>query len=425
MFSLKWLFPGLGIKRWLIVFILGIVSIGLGLTFLLVQVYRTFDLPDWVYYFSLQPLPRVIRGLIFAALGAGLSLYSLRRLVETLQTALPVGSPKLVDVMVRTRQRNRGPRLVAIGGGTGLSSLLRGLKEQTSNISAIVTVADDGGSSGRLRRSLGVLPPGDFRQCIAALAEAEPLMTQLFEYRFADGDELRGHSFGNLFITALSAITGNFETALRESSRILAVRGQILPSTLEDVTLYAELADERLVDGESVIPHGGSPIEKVYLRPAWAKAYEESVRAIEEADAVLLGPGSLYTSVLPNLLVTGIAEALERTPAYVVYACNVATQPGESDGYTAYDHLEAILKHVPEGVVDCMLASERSFRMPEEWGVDSVSVPPGESTYKGIRVVGADMVDRDRLTRHNPPKLADAILHLLPKRNGRRNGRRS
>ena len=235
---------------------------------------------------------------------------------------------------------------MAIGGGAGLSVLLRGLKEHTDNLTAIVTVADDGGSSGRLRRELGVLPPGDFRNCIAALADAEPLMTRLMQYRFSEGSGLEGHSFGNLFIVAMSGVVGNFEQALRETSRVLAVHGQILPSTLENVTLTAQVSGDQTVRGESNIPESGRSISRVYLEPQEAEAYTEAVQAILEADMVILGPGSLYTSVLPNLLVDGISQAICSSNSLKVYVCNVATQPGETDNYSVEDHAEAIMRHV-------------------------------------------------------------------------------
>src|SRR5439155_16960721 len=272
--------------------------------------YGTVPLPEEAGQATLQFLPRVVRAALFVTLGLVLAFVGLWRLNKSVLDTVSPNGGNLVDQIYNFRYRSRGPKIVAMGGGTGLSTLLRGLKKYTSNVTAIVTVADDGGSSGRLRRELGVLPPGDFRNCIVALAEAEPLMARLFQYRFGKGSDLEGHSFGNLFIVAMSGITGNFEEAIREASRVLAVRGQILPSTLENVTLCAELEDAAHVRGESKISAASLPIRRVYLQPERPAAFPDAVRAILDADLVIVGPGSLYTSILPNLLVDGVAKAL-------------------------------------------------------------------------------------------------------------------
>jgi uncharacterized cofD-like protein len=310
----------------------------------------------------------------------------------------------------------QAPKVVAIGGGTGLSTLLRGLKAYTPHIAAIVTVADDGGSSGRLRRELGLLPPGDFRNCIAALADDEALITQLFQYRFGQGEGLDGHSFGNLFITALAAVTGSFERAILEASRVLAVQGRILPSTLEDVTLVADLkiedgpASSRLtrVQGESAIPKAGWPIERVFLRPEQVRAYPEAVRAILEADLIVAGPGSLFTSILPNLLVQDIRRAVEASPALKLYVCNVATQPGETDGFDVGQHVSAIHHHVGRGLISHVLANSNlvpCLEMPQMQPV-ALQYP----SNPGYRVTAADLVDPDAPWRHESKKLAEQIM---------------
>src|SRR6266508_496238 len=338
--------PGLQVKRWVLLFCVGLVILSLGLTYLFVEFYRTATLPEEAATLTLQFIPRPVRGSIFILSGGLVAFFAFWRLNKSLLDAVrPDGASNLVDTLVSYRFRRRVPRVVAIGGGTGLSTLLRGLKQHTTNVTAIVTVADDGGSSGRLRRELGVLPPGDFRNCIVALADAEPLMSRLFQYRFGQGSGLDGHSFGNLFIVAMSGITGNFEEAIRESSRVLAVRGQILPSTLENVTLCAELVDQHHVEGESKISESTQPIRRVYLQPERPQAYPDAVKAILEADIVIVGPGSLYTSVLPNMLVEGVAKALLSTDALKVYVCNVATQRGETDGFRAQDHVAALERH--------------------------------------------------------------------------------
>ena len=245
------------------------------------------------------------------------------------------------------RERGKGPRIAAIGGGTGLSTFLRGIKERTSNVTGVVTVSDDGGSSGRLRHELGILPPGDIRNCIVALAEAEPLMKELFEYRFTEGNGLAGHSFGNLFIAAMSGVTGNFEQAVSESSRVLKVTGRIVPSTLVDVRLTADMADGTVVLGETNIAASPKRIMDVQVSPANPKAFGAAKDAIRDAELTVIGPGSLYTSLIPNLLIPGIARALIESSEPVVYVCNIATQPGETDGYTLEDHLRAIERHLP------------------------------------------------------------------------------
>ena len=420
----KWLVPGMGIKRWLVLLFLGVTFLALGVAYLLVNVYRELGLPPVFYYITLQFIPRLARAALFGVLGIGAFVVALIQLNRSLLAPfVRPGSEPVVDTVYRHRQRERGPKIVAIGGGTGLSTLLRGLREHTSHISAIVTVADDGGSSGRLRRELGVLPPGDFRSCIAALADSESLTTQLFQYRFSEGKGLDGHSFGNLFIAAMAAVTGSFERALVESSRVLAVRGRILPSTLQNVTLCADLLEEvegrvNRVAGESRITESGGSIERVYLEPGDVRAYPEAIRALLEADLIVLGPGSLYTSIIPNLLVRDIAQAARASRALKIYVCNVATQHGETDHYTAADHVTAMVRHVGEGLVDVVLANDRVdvdlTAMPS--GVGGIVTP---SQPRSAHLVTDDLVDVEYPWRHDSRKLARAVMDVYAQWRGR------
>lgn len=421
--SLKWLIPGMRVKRWLLLSVAGVTLLGLGLAYGLLDLYQAIAVPPRLQpaaeMLTLQPAPQPLRALLFGVLGVALIATGLVGLNRTLLAAVGAEPARdLVDLVDRRRRLRSGPKIVAIGGGTGLSTLLRGLKQHTSNITAIVTVADDGGSSGRLRRSLGVPPPGDFRQCIAALADTEPLMESLFQYRFSDG-ELGGHAFGNLFIVALTGITGSFEGALRASSRVLKVRGQIVPSTLAHVTLFAELEDARVLAGESQVPHASAPIRRVFLEPQDPPAFPEAVAAILDADLVVLGPGSLYTSVIPNLLVPDIAAALVATTAPIVYVANVATQPGETDGYGLREHLGALRRHSGPSRIDWVLANDNvSITLPREWSVAAVRPELDGNGSQGSPVlVTSDLIDEARPTRHDPAKLAQAVVSL-PSRRG-------
>ncbi len=422
---LRLLVPGLRIKRWLGLTLLGLVVLALGLAYLFVELYRSVPLPVEATYLTLQFVPRWLRGLIFVLAGASITALAVLRLNRSL--AVPRARQQtgvgLVDTLVAYRARERGPKIVTIGGGTGLSTMLRGLKDYSENITAIVTVADDGGSSGRLRRDLGVLPPGDFRNCIVALADAEPLMAKLFQYRFGPGTDLEGHSFGNLFIVAMSGITGNFEEAIREASRVLAVRGQILPSTLENVTLCAELEGGTRVMGESKISAATVPIKRVYLQPERPAAFPEAVRAILDADIVVVGPGSLYTSILPNLLVDGIAKALVSTEALRMYVCNVATQPGETDHFGASDHVRALLKHVRGMPIDVVLANDnQSGAIKPEWHVQHVAADVEAIERMGVEVALFDVVNPHNALRHSPERLTTAIAQLYERRRANGNG---
>src|SRR5438477_988566 len=311
----------------------------LGVAYALKEIYQTAHLPSSFFHITLQFLPYWGRAVIFGVLGVGLLGFSYLKLTQSvLGPCWPGNSTaSVVEVIHAFRLRGRGPRVVAIGGGTGLSSLLRGLKTYTSNLSAIVTVADDGGSSGRLRDEYRILPPGDFRQCLIALADAEPLMKQLFDHRFKEGS-LNGHAFGNLFIMAMADVTGNFEQALRESGKVLAVKGTIVPSTLQDVTLVASI-NGGTVEGESKIPKQNAPISHVFLKPDGVQVNPEAVQAILNAELIIAGPGSLYTSILANLLVEGMVEANKASPALKLYICNVVAQPGETDGYRVAAYL--------------------------------------------------------------------------------------
>jgi uncharacterized cofD-like protein len=418
----KWMLPGMRVKRWLLLLLAGVAAIGLGLAYILRDIYQTWTFPPMAYYVTLQFLSRPVRAALFGIAGLSAIAVAIFQLNRSLLDALHLpNGESIVDVLYRQRQRERGPTVVAIGGGTGLSTLLRGVKHYTAHITAIVTVADDGGSSGRLRRELGVLPPGDFRNCLAALANDEALITKLFQYRFAAGAGLDGHSFGNLFIAAMVGITGNFERAIIESGKVLAIQGQIMPSTLENVTLYADLRmaqnDQvlvRRVEGESVIPEQGWPIERVYLKPDEPPAYPGAVRAILDADMIVIGPGSLYTSILPNLLVPDIARAIRASRAFKVYVCNVATQPGETDGFSVEDHLRALEQHVGPGLVDYVLVNSQPVTPPAEANYQMVTVR--EAVPPQYLLLRAELVDAERPWRHDSHKLARALFEAFNKR---------
>ena len=305
--------------------------------------------------------------MVVLAVGVGIFLWGLRRLVGVLLEPFPAHTQPLVELVYQKRSLARGRRIVAIGGGTGQSTLLRGLKQATSNLTAIVTVADDGGSSGKLREELGIAPVGDIRNCITALADAEPTMTRLLQYRFPtdspDAAGLGGHAFGNLLIAALSDIAGDFEEGVRLSNRVLAVRGQVVPVAPVPLTLHAELADGRELDGQSQIMRSRG-IRRVWITPATVEASVDAVEAIRSAELIVLGPGSLYTSLLPSLLVPGIRSALEATSGVRVFVCNVATQPGETEGYTLSEHLAALHAHGVGSLVDVVLANDNTTRSP-------------------------------------------------------------
>ena len=421
----RWLTIGIGVKRWILLAMIGTALIGLGLAYLLVGLYREQALPDVFYYLTLQFLPRWVRAIVVGGSGAGLVALAVYRLSRSLLEPFARGSSiPVAKAMYQYRQRGRGPKIVAIGGGTGLSTFLRGIKAYTSNITAIVTVADDGGSSGRLRQEFGMPPPGDFRQCLAALADDEALTTHLFQYRFSEsgssgqGSGLGGHAFGNLFIAAMSNVTGSFESGLAESSQVLAVRGRVLPSTVTPLVLVADLQDDatrRLmrVEGESVITHTGATIKRLMIRPEDALAYPDAIRAILDADVIVLAPGSLYTSLLPNLLVRGIADAIRAARGPCVFVCNVATQKGETTGYTILDHIEAVEQHVGPGLIDAVIANA-------QMGVNWTGIPAGVGqlisydtvTRPGLPVFGHDIVDESAPWRHDSAKLAQTAVNM-------------
>ncbi len=315
------------------------------------------------------------------------------------------------------RGRDRGPKIAAIGGGTGLSTFLRGIKEVTSNVTGVVTVSDDGGSSGRLRHELGIPPPGDIRNCIVALAEAEPLMKELFEYRFTEGNGLAGHSFGNLFIAAMSGVTGNFEQAVSESSRVLKVTGRIVPSTLVDVRLTADMADGTVVLGETNIAASPKRIMDVQISPAGPEAFDAATNAIRDAELTVIGPGSLYTSLIPNLLIPGIARALIESEEPVVYVCNIATQPGETDGYTLEDHLKAIERHLPGLAIDYVVANSNMKPLGPDFP-SSELVEIGNIAAFPARLITADLMNDGFRGHHDPVKLASVLMDIYYESRG-------
>src|ERR1700736_1874267 len=413
----RWFTPGLHVKRWLVLLMVGMVIISLGIGYALRNVYSSgFRFPGVTYYLTLQFIPYYVRAALFGVLGLSIILFAIYKLTQSvLGPFLPGRDRALSEIIYNYRFLQRGPRVVALGGGTGLSTMLRGLKKYTGNLTAIVTVADDGGSSGRLRQEYRILPPGDFRQCITALADVEPLMTTLFQHRFKEGS-LNGHSFGNLFIMAMAEITGDFEHAIRESGRVLAVRGQIVPSTLRDVTLCATAGSEVRV-GESRVPYGEDRIDRVFLDPGDAPVNPEAEAAILDAELIVIGPGSLYTSILPNLLVDGMVEVMRASPGVKVYVCNVAGQPGETLGYAVTEHLDAIEEHVGGNLFDYVIVNNNlTPALPPsavEAGITRVVFDRDRASRNPVHFILADVVSTRISSHHDPEKLARVIMKRI------------
>lgn len=396
------LLPGTGIRRWLLLGAVGGLIFALGVAYM-VRYYSAVGLPDF--------LPGPVEGFFFLILAVCAVSASSLKLTDMILSARAASLPdeSLRDSMLRLREQARAPRLVAIGGGTGLASLLRGLKS-LAQMTAIVTVGDDGGSSGRLRQELGVLPPGDIRNCIVALADAEPLMKDLFQHRFEAGTTLEGHSFGNLFIAALTAVTGSFEDAVNESGRILNVRGRIVPATLDNVMLYARLDSGETVRGESNIPHAGQRIEQLGIDPHHPTPYCAALESIQDAQLILIGPGSLYTSIMPNLLIPGMADAINAAEGPVVYVCNVASQPGETEGFDVAAHVRAIQTHCPGLRIDYVVANSNMTTL--EPGNPAHLIQLGTFDSPETKLVLTDLMNPEFRTHHDPDKLAAAVMEI-------------
>lgn len=418
----KWLSPGLFVKRWLMISASGVLltALGFAIWVKLTPINRLIDLMTQLISNIARVIPSNISGPLAVFIGLFLVFWGQSRTVDSITEALkPDNEEELVDALIARKRLNKGPKIVVVGGGTGLSTLLRGLKEYSGHITAIVTVADDGGSSGRLRREIGVLPPGDIRNCIAALADEEKLLTELFQYRFTAGDGLIGHSFGNLFLTAMTEITGgDMEQAISASSKVLAVRGRVLPATLADVSLWAEMSDGRIIQGESNIPDAKGKIVKVGCTPANPPALPAVIKAIREADYIIIGPGSLYTSVIPNLLVPEIREAIANSKAPRVYVCNIMTQPGETEGYSVSDHIRSIDQACGKRLFDAVVVHRRipSAQTLIKYAQENshpVFLDREDVIKLGRRIIPANIMEENEETgyvRHNPQRLAKILL---------------
>ena len=434
-----WLQPGMRVKRWGTLAVLGLAGMILSVAVGLVWAYRSYYFQLQANYPILRPLtlqfiPHPWRELSLLVVGLAVTSYAAYRLNRSLITPLlarEASGRALSQIVAEHRFGPARPAfgIVAVGGGTGLSSLLRGLKKHDAGITAIVTVADDGGSTGRLREEFDIPAPGDIRNCIAALADDEALVTRLFQHRFqGDGSTLSGHSFGNLFITALTRTTGSFERAVEEASQVLNIRGRVLPATLENVRLSAELSDGRVLHGESSVgEHGprGVRIDRMFLTPRHPEAHAPALGAILNADLIVLGPGSLFTSVVPNLLVAGIPEAIRWSEATVVYVCNVATQPGETDTFDAADHVRVIVEHLGAGRLDAVLVNANPASIMAARGDESIlPVVAGTlaSEHLGVEIVARDLVSDVNPLRHDPDKLAAVLMELVRARPARRTG---
>ena len=405
----KWLYPGIRIKRWIFLSILGVAVVILGAGRFISEELLLF---------------KVVDGLLIL-LGIGIIITGVRSMIQSfLSIFLPYFGEELVDIVYKKRCLERGPRIVAIGGGHGLATLLMGLKEYTNNLKAIVTVADSGGSTGRLREEFDVIAPGDIRNCIVALANAPSLMSELFQYRFDKDSELKGHNFGNLFITAMTQLTGDFKKAVEESSKVLAIRGKVIPSTLNKVNLVAEYKDGTQVVGEAKIPEKGAPIKRVFLVPTATdrsgkiQPTPEVIEAIKNAQVIVIGPGSLFTSILPNLVIKEIADAIAKSSALKVYVCNVMTQHGETDDYRASDHLRTLIEHTSRKIVDYCVVNNK---IPEESLLakykqeKAFAIMADSLKIKGMgyKIIEGNIIHTTDFVRHDSDRLARVIINAF------------
>ncbi len=400
---MKWFYPGMRVKRWIFMAIWGLLMFGIGSALFTVE---------GGFLLRLISLVILLGGLFSLVSGVLLIIRSL------LEAVFPDHNQDLVELVFQRRHLEKGPKIVAIGGGTGLSTLLHGLKQYTTNITAIVTVADDGGSSGRLRQEFDMLPPGDIRNCLVALADTEPLMQRLFQYRFAEDSALKGHNFGNLFITAMTKITGDFEQAVQASSKVLAIRGRVVPATNNKVRLVAEHHDGSVTLGETKISSSDVPIRRVYLEPSGCQPSAEAMEAIRNANAIVFGPGSLYTSIIPNLLVDHMVDAIVQSKGLKIYVCNVMTQSKETDGFRASDHVRALIAHTNPGLIQLCLVNTKPvpptllerYRTEEAFPVEADSDRIRELGYQ---VVAEDIISTENYVRHDPYKVAKLIVQLI------------
>lgn len=410
-----WLKPGVRIKRWIFFGIFGVLLIAFGFTELAVR--RVYDFYYKIFYIFLN-----VTGVFVIYISIVESMKSIIALTNKGYIHLSLDSRKMENLIYEKRLLVKGPKIVVVGGGTGLSTMLRGLKYYTSNITAIVTVADDGGGSGALREDLGMLPPGDIRNCILALADTEPLMEELLQYRFPDG-RLKNQNFGNLFLAAMDGVSDNFEDAVQKMSSVLAVTGKVLPVTLEDMKLIAELENGNKVEGESQIPEEvlkqNSRIKKLMIEPKEAKPLEDAIKAIEEADAIVLGPGSLYTSIIPNLLVKDIAESIRKSDAIKIYISNIMTQPGETHGFKVSDHIKILKKYGGRGIVDYVVANRGDIPedIKEKYSLDGSELV--ELDIKEVRGLGVDIVEaslakiQKGYVKHDSEYLAEVLVDTI------------
>jgi uncharacterized cofD-like protein len=420
--NLRWLVPGIGVKRWILVILAGTTLLGVGMAVYLLDIYRTAPESWWLPIIKIVSLQfihiRILRALIFGGFGIALIVIGITGLNRSLLRPFLRPGKDIIDTVSEYRRREKGPRIVVIGGGTGLASVLRGLKEYSRNITAVVTVADDGGSSGEIRKSIGILPPGDIRNCLAALSNDEELLTQVFQYRFAAGAGLNGHSLGNLLITALTEITGSFEEAIAEMARVLAVQGNVFPSTLKNINLVAEveLPEKKVtvkIKGESEISKIGGKVRRVWLDPGNPLPFPPTLQAILNADLIIIGPGSLYTSIIANLLVPDLVDAIHASKGCKFYICNVATQAGETEGYACEDHIRAIEHHIGSNIFDVIVANNR-YEGVLPAGIDWVRIKDSHR----VNIYQTDLLDMDNPWRHDSAKVAKTIMELYLERTG-------
>ena len=410
-----WLKPGINVKRWLSFGAFGILLIAFGFTELVTH--RLYSLYYKIFYMFLN-----ITGIFVLYISVTEIMKSVIALVNKGYIKVSLDSKKIESLIYEKRLLVKGPKIVVIGGGTGLSTMLRGLKYYTTNITAIVTVGDDGGGSGALREDLGMLPPGDIRNCILALADTEPIMDDLLQYRFKDG-RLKNQSFGNLFLAAMDGISDNFEEAVQKMSSVLAVTGKVIPVTLDNMELVAKLENGNIVEGESQIPKEAvkqnSKIVELNINPQDAKPLQEALQAISEADAIVMGPGSLYTSVTPNLLVKDISKAIKKSSALKIYISNIMTQPGETTDFKVSDHIKVLYKYGGKNIIDYVIANtgEISDELKEKYKKENskiVELDEVEINNLGVKIVGEDLVKIQKgYVKHDSDKLAQILVDTI------------